>query len=302
MFHELPPYRPPNEGKRNSLLLRVTRGCPWNKCTFCDLYKWMKFEKRSVDELKDDIDAVLIFYELCGRKPRSAFIGDSDSPIIKAEDFREILYYLREKIPSIMEITSYARAKTILRKKTQHLESLRRTGLSRLHIGLETGSDTLLKKINKGATSEEMIKAGLKARDIGFEVSEYVILGLGGKELSEEHVKETAEVLSMIDPHFIRFRTLVPRPHTPIFDEYMNGDLKLLSPHEVLKEAYDIISNLDVKMTSWICFDHDSNPYPLPDRKLPEERENILKELESAMSIDEKYLTDAKDLIGRSSL
>ncbi|MDF2957226.1 MAG: Radical SAM superfamily enzyme YgiQ [Candidatus Alkanophagales archaeon MCA70_species_1] len=263
----------------------------------------MKFERRSVEEVKQDIKAAKIFYHAAyGRAPKTAFIGDSDSPIIKTEDFVEILKFLRAEIPSLRRVTSYARAKTIYRKKEEYLRALREAGLTRLHLGLETGSDELLRRVKKGATAEEMIKAGRKAKAVGFEISEYVILGLGGREFFEtrEHALETARVLNEINPHFIRFRTLVPLPGTPIYEKYVSGELELLTPHEVLKEALTIIENLEVE--SWVSFDHISNPYPIPDAKLPEEKEHLLEDLRFALSLDETQLTDAKQLICRGYL
>jgi len=303
MIYEMPPFRPPNEGAEQSLLLRVTRGCPWNKCTFCAMYKGMKFERRDVEEIKKDIKVAKLFYNAAyGREPKTAFIGDSDSPIIKTEDFVEILRFLRAKIPSLRRVTSYARAKTIVRKREEYLRALREAGLTRLHLGLETGSDELLRRVRKGASAEEMITAGRKAKAAGFEISEYVILGLGGREFFEtrEHALETARVLNEINPNFIRFRTLVPLPGTPMHDKYVSGELELLTPHEVLEEAHTIIENLEV--SSWVSFDHVSNPYPIPDAKLPEEREHLLGDLQFALSLDESQLVDAKYLICRGYL
>lgn len=301
MIYEMPPYRPPNEGRERSLLLRVTRGCPWNRCAFCGMYKRIRFQIRSVEEVKEDILKARRWYmAVYGMPPMTAFIGDSDTPIIRASDFAEILRFLRSEIPTIARVTSYARAKTIYRKRWEHLLELREAGLSRLHMGLESGSKEVLARVNKGATPQEMIEAAAKAKEAGFEVSEYVIIGLGGRELSEEHAEETARVLNEINPHFIRFRTLVPLPGTPVYEWYMSDEFQLLTPHEALREALRIVEKLEV--SSVVCFDHVSNPYPVQDAKFPEEKRRLIQDLKLALTLDRRQLTDVRDLMYRGYL
>ena len=156
--YDFPPFRPPSEA--NSLLLRVTRGCPWNRCTFCSMYKGMKFEIRDLEEILGDIE---LARDLYGDRIRTVFIGDSNSLVVKTEMLVKVLNSLFSSFPHIERVTSYARAKTIAKKPLEDLIKIRQAGLTRLHVGLETGDRELLKEIEKGATPEEMIEAGRKS-------------------------------------------------------------------------------------------------------------------------------------------
>ncbi len=223
------------------------------------MYKRVRFQVRGVEEVKEDILKAREWYmAVYGRPPRTAFIGDSDTLIIRSSDFAEVLRFLRKIVPTVARVTSYARAKTIYRKRLEHLVELREAELSRLHMGLESGSREVLARVSKGATPQEMIEAAAKAKEAGFEVSEYVMIGLGGRELSGEHVEETARVLDEINPQFMRFRTLASLPGTQVYEWYMNGEFQLLTPHEALREALGIVERL--KVDSVVCFDHVSTP------------------------------------------
>lgn len=276
MGYDFPPFRPPSEAE--SILLRATRGCPWNKCAFCIMYKGMRFSRKSVEEIKRDILAARSIF---GPRP-TMFIGDSNSLVMKTEELLEVLRFAREVFPGLKRITSYARAKTILRKPIEDLVALREAGLTRLHVGLETGDDQLLKYMCKGATSSEMVEAGRKAMEAGFELTEYVILGLGGRDGWEKHAVETAKALNKINPTFIRVRTLVPIPGTPLYEKVASGEFKVSSPLEVLKETRLLIERLNV--SSWFLSDHVSNYLPV-NGKLPEDKEDLLNFLDLHIDI-----------------
>lgn len=273
--YDFPPFRPPSEA--NSLLLRVTRGCPWNRCTFCSMYKGMKFEIRNLEEIQEDID---LAKDLYGDKVRTLFIGDSNSLVVKTERFVKILETLYSCFPYLERVTSYARAKTIAKKSLEDLVKIRQAGLSRLHVGLETGDRELLKEIEKGANPEEMIEAGKKAKKAGFEYSLYVLLGIGGEEKWRQHARGTAEVLNQIDPHFIRVRTFIPQPNSLIHEAMMRGDFKSPSPETILRETKLLLEELHV--TSQFLSDHISNLLPLHGR-LPEEKEKMIQMVEEAL-------------------
>lgn len=273
--YDFPPFRPPSEA--NSLLLRVTRGCPWNRCTFCSMYKGMKFEIRNLEEILEDID---LAKDLYGDKVRTLFIGDSNSLVVKTERFVKILETLYSCFPYLERVTSYARAKTIAKKSLEDLVKIRQAGLSRLHVGLETGDRELLKEIEKGANPEEMIEAGKKAKKAGFEYSLYVLLGIGGEEKWRQHARGTAEVLNQIDPHFIRVRTFIPQPNSLIHEAMMRGDFKSPSPETILRETKLLLEELHV--TSQFLSDHISNLLPLHGR-LPEEKEKMIQMVEEAL-------------------
>ena len=291
-------YRPPSEGGSYSLLLRFTRNCPWNQCTFCSMYKEEKFSIRSVEEIKGDIDTIAAFcdelmaislelgfkgeinkpviIEMINRNPilnssqgflmvlnwliaggKTAFLQDANTPEMRTIRLVEVLKYLRQKFPSLERVTSYARSKTLARKGLDELKAIYKAGLDRLHVGLETGDDELLKIVKKGVTSQEHIEGGRKAMEAGFQLSEYWMPGLGGKERWEGHARNTARVLSAINPHYIRSRPFVPSPGSPICDSFENGEFHVLTGEEHLAELKVMIEELDV--TSKVCFDHAGN-------------------------------------------
>ncbi len=285
--YDFPPFRPPSEA--NSLLLRVTRGCPWNRCTFCSMYKGMKFEVRETQEILEDIESAADLY---GDRVRTIFIGDSNSLVAKTEMLVKVLNTLLSSFPHVERVTSYARAKTIAKKPLEDLIKIREAGLTRLHVGLETGDRELLKEIEKGATPEEMVEAGRKAKEAGFEYSLYVLLGIGGEGKWEQHAKGTAEVLSQVDPHFIRVRTFVSQPNSPLYEAMMEGRFQPASTETILKETKLLLEGL--RVTSEFLSDHISNLLPLHG-KLPEDKEKMdrmigeaLKELGENKSLREE--------------
>jgi len=273
--YDFPPFRPPSEA--NSLLLRVTRGCPWNRCAFCSMYKGMKFEIRELTEILEDIDMAKKLY---GDRVRTVFIGDSNSLVVKTETLVKILNALFSSFPHLERVTSYARSKTIAKKPLEDLIKIRDAGLNRLHVGLETGDRELLKEIEKGATPEEMMEAGKKAKRAGFEYSLYVLLGIGGEEKWEQHAGGTAEVLNQVDPHFIRVRTFIPQPNSPLYEAMEEGRFQPASPETILKETKLLLEKLQV--TSQFLSDHISNLLPLHG-KLPEDKEKMIQMIDEAL-------------------
>jgi radical SAM superfamily enzyme YgiQ (UPF0313 family) len=273
--YDFPPFRPPSEAE--SLLLRVTRGCPWNRCTFCSMYKMTQFEIRDLEEIEGDIEQAKDLYR---DRVRTVFIGDSNSLVVKTDQLVAILNSLYAAFPKIERVTSYARAKTLAKKSVQDLVRLRQAGLTRLHVGLETGDRDLLEKIQKGATPEEMVEAGRRAKEAGFEYSLYVLLGIGGEEKWREHARGTAEVLNQIDPHFIRVRTFIPQADSRLYEEMMAGRFQTPSPETILKETRLLLEGLQV--TSQFLSDHISNLLPLHG-KLPDEKERMVRMIEDAL-------------------
>ena len=211
---------------------------------------------------------------------KTAFVGDSDSLIMKAADLVEVIAFLYETFPSLERVTSYARAKTVLRKTPSELKQLNDAGLTRLHLGLETGDDELLTFIDKGATADEMIEAGKRVKEAGISLSEYVILGMGGQARWKEHAEGTARVLNATDPDFIRVRTLIVFPGTPLQQAVDRGEFNQLSSDEVLREERLFIELLDVN--SEFVSDHVSN-YVSINGKLPENKREMLSQLDAAL-------------------
>ncbi len=304
------PIRPPSEAY--SLLVRVTRNCPWNHCTFCPVYKDSRFSIRSKDHVIKDIDSVYQSVEIIqktidgeGKVPlaevqkaagngdnldprafnaalnwirggmRSVFIQDANSLIIKPSDLVEILTHLKTCFPWVERITSYARSHTIARISDDNLKAIRDAGLNRIHIGLESGSDKVLKMIKKGVTKETQIKAGLKVKKAGMELSEYVMPGLGGKAYSKEHAVETADALNQINPDFIRLRTLAIPNSVALYDDYETGRFEKCTDLMMAEEVLLFIESLN-GITSVLKSDHILNLFQNLEGKLPEEKENML--------------------------
>ena len=332
---EIGVYRPPSEGGSYSLLIRVTRNCPWNRCEFCSMYKGEKFELRSPEEVKADIDSIaaicnnlksiswklgyggeinrnvaiamlerepelntshgfIMIYNWLTSGGKTAFLQDANSLILPTEKLVDILKHLRKTFPSLNRITSYARSRTLSQRKLEELVEIRKAGLDRLHVGLETGDDVLLKRIKKGVTSEGHISGGRKAMEAGFQLSEYWMPGLGGKEMWKEHAKNTARVLNEINPHYIRSRPLSPSPGSPLFETYSKGAFHLLTPREELVELKVMMEGLNV--TSKVCFDHAGNYWrgqhggllfsqSYEGYRFPDEKPRVLKLIEEGIEV-----------------
>jgi len=238
------------------------------------MYRGVKFSIRSVDEIRADIDRAS---EVFGDEPRTAFIGDSNSPIMKTDDFCEILRYLHLRFPRLERVTTYARAQTVLKKGVGDMRRLKGAGLSRVHIGLETGDCELLTLMKKGVTREEAIRAGLIVKEADLTLSEYVILGLGGRERWAQHARETASVLNAIDPDFIRLRTLMIIEGTGIAEMMKVGAFTPQRPLEILIEERLLIEGLDV--SGELLSDHVSNYLPVHG-KLSDQKNEMLEQLD----------------------
>jgi radical SAM superfamily enzyme YgiQ (UPF0313 family) len=318
------PIRPPSEAQ--SLLLRLTRNCPWNRCEFCHTYKGQTFGLRTVEEVKKDIDAIseivqelqalswrvgeggaitadlvqfvlqnpreypdafrnIVLWLYAGGK--NVFLQDADSLVLKTVHVVEALTYLREKFPSVERITTYARSKTLSKKSVDELRSLGRAGLSRIHIGLETGYDPLLKVIQKGVTAEEHVIAGRRVKESGISLSEYVVLGLGGKKMWREHAVETAKVLNQINPDFIRVRTLYVLKTMPLYERVARKEFILLSDEEVVTEEKLLIEHLS-GISSRFVSDHILNLLEEVEGNLPEEKEKMLAVIDQYLALPEE--------------
>lgn len=306
------PIRPPSEAQ--SLLLRVTRNCSWNHCEFCHIYKGNKLSLRSVEEVKKEIDTIKeIVLELKAdswnqgyggnlttdvirtalknlhRYPegtrsvllwlynegKNVFLQDADNLIHKTKDLVEMLRYLKESFPTIDRITTYSRAKTVSRKTEDELRELKEAGLSRIHMGLESGYDPILEMVKKGVTAEQLIDAGQKVKASGISLSEYIMPGLGGRKMWKEHAVETAKVLNRIDPDFIRLRTLKVLEIMPLQNRVASGELELMNDDEIAEELRLMVENLD-GIQSRITSDHSLNLLEEVDGKLPEDKEKML--------------------------
>jgi radical SAM superfamily enzyme YgiQ (UPF0313 family) len=279
--YEGPIYRPPSEA--NSLLVQATIGCPHNKCTFCMVYKkGPKFRVRPVHEIKEDL---LWAHRHLSDSVETVFFPSGNTIVMKTDDLVEIFSYTMKLFPQIKRITIYGSSQFIVKKGLNDMKKIAQAGLSRMHVGLESGDDVVLERVNKGSTKATHIQAGNIVKEAGIELSEYVILGLGGKERSKQHITGTIDALNKIDPDFIRLRTFLPKINTPILDDIKQGNFLILSPHEVLKETYDLIDGLHVK--SRVMSDHYTN-YIQVKGTLPRDKKQMLKEIVHALERDER--------------
>jgi biotin synthase-like enzyme len=305
------PIRPPSEAR--SFLLRITRNCPWNQCLFCPVYKNENFSLRSVEEIKHDIqtardiadDIKKISWKLgfSGEISSSvinhifnnpgysdsyrslavwhyfgtgaSFLQDADNLIMKTEDLVEVLKFLKEKFPEITRITTYSRSRTIVKKSVEALKEIKNAGLDRIHIGLESGYDPLLKLVKKGVTAAQHIEAGKKVLESGMELSEYIMPGLGGQSMWREHAVESAKVLNAINPHFIRLRSLRMPEGAPLAAKVRSGEFIMQTDDMLAEEIKLFIESLD-GITSTITSDHIMNLLEEVTGKMPEDRDLML--------------------------
>jgi radical SAM superfamily enzyme YgiQ (UPF0313 family) len=286
MVGSLPPeqivIRPPVEA--NSILIAVTGGCSWNKCEFCGTYKGVyggtqEYAIRPLEEVKRDID----YYAEKNYHGYPVFLAGGNPTSAPTEYLVEIIKHVRTKLKDIPRVSCYAKALDILRKSDEEMKNLAEAGLDIVYMGLESGSSKILRKMKKGTNAESMIKAGKKILSAGIRLSLYIILGLGGKKHSEEHVRETARVLTEINSTF-RFRTLNILPNTPLWDKWQSGEFELLSPLENLKEERGIIKRLGENVNSEVYNDHVSNYCSLSTKNIKKDRERFLEELNSLIS------------------
>ncbi len=302
------PIRPPSEA--GSLLLRLTRNCPWNHCTFCGLYKGTKFTMRPVEHVLQDIDtvhqaveAILNAQKTSGRITFSTFTGifkndeidrqavhaaqnfishgmqsiflqDGNSLIMKPDDLVRILEHIRVAFPKVERITSYARSQSITKISDEDLLRIANAGLNRIHIGMESGSDTVLKKVKKGVTKAEQILAGQKIKRAGMELSEYFMPGLGGSELSLENAQETAESINQINPDFIRLRSLALPDSTPLAQQHKAGEFERMGDVATAQELLFFLESLE-GITSTIKSDHVLNLFSEVEGTLPQDKDTM---------------------------
>ena len=318
---ELGPIRPPSEAY--SLLIRATRNCPWNRCLFCPIYKGHKFELRPVEEIMKDIEAAKAISDgireiawktghgdrvrevaamLCNQPQygqcvhnvslwlaaggKSAFLQDSNTLIMRTPDLVQVVALLRKTFPSLERVTTYGRSHTAARKSVAELKELKDAGLDRIHIGLESGYDPLLAYMQKGCTAKNHIEGGKKVKEAGISLCEYVMPGLGGKKMSQEHAVETAKVLNEIDPDYIRLRSLQVTPSMPLWSRLQDGDFELQTEDEVVREIGIFIENLQV--TSYLASDHILNLLMEVEGKMPEDKEKCLDVIRKYLSLSDE--------------
>ncbi|MFH1538542.1 MAG: radical SAM protein [bacterium] len=282
--YDIGPIRPPSEAQ--SLLIRISRNCPWNKCEFCNVYKDTKFEAKSLDEIKSDIDAAAAAYNDVSRMVRTAFLQDANALLTKTDLLVEAIRYLKERFPAVERITTYARSSTAAKKPLEDLRRLKDAGLTRVHVGFESGSAKVLEYVRKGVTPEQHIEGGRKVKEAGLSLSEYLMPGLGGMALWREHALESARVLSEIGPDFIRLRSLSVRPGTRLYEKMKAGDFVPLSELEKVKEIRLFIENLDGACGTTVVSDHILNLLQEVEGRLPDDKEKMLGAIDRFLGME----------------
>lgn len=276
MHYEGNIIRPPSEA--NSILLQVTVGCSRNKCTFCGTYLGQRFRIKSDDMIMADIAFAA---EYC-RHQRRVFLCDGDALIIPQKRLLNILHEIKNQLPWVTRVGIYANAKSLKMKSVGELEELHRNGIGIAYMGLETGDDITLKNINKGASADEMIRMGRKARQAGFKLSVTVLLGIAGRTRSQEHAEATGKVLSAIDPEYVGALTLMLIPGTPLHQDYQSGNFPLLTADEMLAELRTMIDHTNLSRGLFHA-NHASNYLPVKAR-LPRDKQKTLALIDKALA------------------
>ncbi|MGA9111547.1 MAG: radical SAM protein [Smithella sp.] len=266
--------RPPSEAY--SLLLQVTTGCSHNKCTFCGTYRQKKLKIKPLEQIKKDLREASSYDDV-----DKVFLCDGDALIIPQPRLEEILKLINDNLPNINRIGTYANAKSILRKSVDELKTLRSLGLKIIYLGVETGNVELLKKINKGVTYEQMVTAARRVKEAGIILSVTVILGLGGIEKSIEHARDTAKILTDIDPDYAGALTLMFVPETELYEDYLAGRFVLPDKFGFIRELYLMIAESNFT-NCYFTSNHASN-YLSVKAHLPREKEKILKMISSVI-------------------
>lgn len=280
MHFEGPIYRPPSEA--DSLLIQATVGCPHNKCTFCMIYKQgPPYRVRQVKDICADIDTARSEY---GESVKTLFFPSGNTIAMPTRELAAICRHAVKRFPKLERITVYGSSRYIVQKGRDDLKILRAAGLRRIHVGLESGDDQVLRRVKKGSTADEQIAAGRLVRKADIELSEYVVLGLGGAERSEPHARHTAAALNAIVPDFVRLRTLVPKVNTLLLQDIKKGRFQLLSPHEVLRETRQLVERLECH--TLLTSDHYSNYINLSGR-MPDDKARLLDAVDQALTWDE---------------
>ena len=278
---EMGPIRPVDEA--DSLLIRTTRGCPWNRCSFCTLYKDMKFSLRSVADIKKDILAARDYFN--GHPFETCFLQDGDSFVMGTKDLIAVLESLKKAFPSLTRISSYGRAQTMAKKSLADMKALRAAGLNKLYCGMESGSARVLKNIKKGITPESIIHSAHMARQAGMDMTQFIILGLGGRELTREHAIETARVLNEINPDDIRLLTIGVKSDSDLGLQMAAGRFTLPSETQIIKEQRLLLENLEGIKSHYA--NHHSVDLLLEVRgQLPRDKARLLAVLDHFLGLD----------------
>lgn len=272
--YDAPLYRPPSEAR--SLIFQVTLGCSFNECSFCDMYRSKDYSERPWEEVRAEIDMMAKY----APDTRRVFLADGDALNLDAEYLAKIAAYIRERFPRLERISCYAMPMNILKKTDEELRQINRAGLDMFYLGIESGSDTVLKKVTKGAVAATIIRSVNKAKAAGYTMSCMVILGLGGRKYSAEHVEGTARVISACSPHYVGALTLYLENgiKQEFLDKY-GEPFARIDDEEALGELHGLVGSIDTASEIVFRANHGSNAYTIKGT-LPQDREAMLQRIE----------------------
>ncbi|MGV3026454.1 radical SAM protein [Clostridium thermobutyricum] len=285
-MYDMPLYRPPSEA--NSLIIQATLGCSHNKCSFCSMYKGKKFTIKPLEKIKEEI---LEFRRIDSYVQR-IFIADGDALIIPMNDLRELLKFIKNTFKECTRVTMYASPKSIRLKTIDELIELKNLGLEMVYMGIESGNEDILKDINKGATRDEIIQAGKKIKESGIKLSATIISGIGGKEKTDIHAKDTGSIISIIKPDYIGVLSLMVERNTEIEGKVKNGELEILSSFEILKEIKEILKNINTDEKIIFRSNHASNYVSLKGT-LPIDKDRLIEDIN--WCIENSYIKNEKN-------
>ncbi|MFM7796335.1 MAG: radical SAM protein [Candidatus Nitrosotenuis sp.] len=271
--YDYPLYRPPSES--DSLIFQVTLGCSFNQCSFCDMYRSKEYSERSWDQVKAEIDMMAKMMP----DTRRIFLADGDALNLSVDYMQKIVKYLREKFQNLERISCYAMPMNVLKKTPEELKLLRDSGLDMFYLGIESGSDLILKKVTKGATSTTIIRACKKAKEAGCILSCMIILGLGGKTHSKEHIRGTAQVINASTPHYVGALTLyLENGIKQEFLDKFGEEFIPVSDSEARDELEDLVSQINVKEEIIFRANHGSNAYTIKGT-FPQDKQMMLEKI-----------------------
>ena len=274
-------YRPPSEAY--SLIVQVTIGCSHNECTFCGMYKDKKFRIRDLKDIMEDLEEAKLNYGMV----KKVFLADGDALVLETNKLKLILARIRELFPECERVGIYATSNDILKKSLDELRQLKDFGIGIVYLGVESGSDEILKSINKGVTAKEMIMAGCKVRESGIKLSITLISGIGGTEKISEHAIESAKLVSAINPDYVGFLTLMFESGTPMYEDVQNGIFNILTPEEIMYETREFLQN--VQVANCVFRSNHASNYMALAGTLPQDKNKLLQSIDLALKGKYRY-------------
>jgi radical SAM superfamily enzyme YgiQ (UPF0313 family) len=274
--YEEPLFRPPSEA--DSLILQATLGCSYNECAFCGMYRRKPFRVRPIEELREEIGRAR---EGLGTV-RKVFLADGDALVARASFLHEILSELREAFPGLRRVSVYASPQSIRVRTVEEMAALREAGLSLYYLGIESGHDEVLRRLHKGVDAEEMIACGRKVARAGVRLSTMILLGAGGRDLSLEHARESARVVSAIGPRYVSTLVITPVPEAPLWEQEREGEFDRLSPGELAAELREFVAGLELSGAVFRS-NHASNYLALAGT-LPKDKRRLLEALDAVLA------------------